>query len=277
MTQIKDQINCSFVLFHYFWNGFVIFRAILVKITLHFGTASTGTFTEHNNLEFQLITEIEPPRILMIVHYVWYSNSVWFRIICVIFMQQILFQSVDTFFQYLYTIKCFITVRVDWFPFTEQHLKKDKLLSDNNRILFNTHPYYGGGIEDDHIPFLHRSKSSNVFFRLPPLTKTVHTFINFFLIYVPLYDNKMLLKRSTVVYFTHSLLFYMSVHFYFCGADVPILHLISAPFPSVWHRMSDDAAHIDYHTTEDFNKVFRVFVASYLHLDALHTQCRRKK
>lgn len=178
---------------------------------------------------------------------------------------------------YLYTIKCFITVRVNWFPFTEQHLKKDKLLSDNNRILFNTHPYYGGGIEDDHIPFLHRSKSSNVFFRLPPLTKTVHTFINFFLIYVPLYDNKMLLKRSTVVYFTHSLLFYMSVHFYFCGADVPILHLISAPFPSVWHRMSDDAAHIDYHTTEDFNKVFRVFVASYLHLDALHTQCRRKK
>lgn len=122
-------------------------------------------------------------------------------------MQQILLQSVDTFFQYLYTIKCFITVRVDWFPFTEQHLKKDKLLSDNNRILFNTHPYYGGGIEDDHIPFLHRSKSSNVFFRLPPLTKTVHTFINFFLIYVPLYDNKMLLKRSTVVYFTHSLLF----------------------------------------------------------------------
>lgn len=97
----------------------------------------------------------------------------------------------------------------------EQHLKKDKLLSDNNRILFNTHPYYGGGIEDDHIPFLHR--------------------------------------------------------------NVPILHLISAPFPSVWHRMSDDAAHIDYHTTEDFNKVFRVFVASYLHLDALHTQCRRKK
>uniref|UniRef100_A0A8W8I4T7 glutaminyl-peptide cyclotransferase n=1 Tax=Magallana gigas TaxID=29159 RepID=A0A8W8I4T7_MAGGI len=78
----------------------------------------------------------------------------------------------------------------------EQHLKKDKLLSDNNRILFNTHPYYGGGIEDDHIPFLHR--------------------------------------------------------------NVPILHLISAPFPSVWHRMSDDAAHIDYHTTEDFNKVFRV-------------------
>lgn len=126
----------------------------------------------------------------------WYSNSVWFRIICVIFMQQILLQSVDTFFQYLYTIKCFITVRVDWFPFTEQHLKKDKLLSDNNRILFNTHPYYGGGIEDDHIPFLHRSKSSNVFFRLPPLTKTVHTFINFFLIYVPLYDNKMLLKKK---------------------------------------------------------------------------------
>lgn len=84
-------------------------------------------------------------------------------------------------------------------------------------------------------------------------------------------------KSSTVVYFSLSLFFYMFVHFYSCGADVPILHLISAPFPSVWHRMSDDAAHIDYHTTEDFNKVFRLFVASYLHLDALHNQCRRKK
>nr|XP_022332143.1 glutaminyl-peptide cyclotransferase-like [Crassostrea virginica]XP_022332144.1 glutaminyl-peptide cyclotransferase-like [Crassostrea virginica] len=97
----------------------------------------------------------------------------------------------------------------------EQHLRKERLLSNNNRILFNIHQSYGGGIEDDHIPFLHRS--------------------------------------------------------------VPILHLISAPFPSVWHRMSDDAAHIDYHTTQDFNKIFRVFVASYLHLDALHNQCRRKK
>lgn len=97
----------------------------------------------------------------------------------------------------------------------EQHLKKDRLLHDNNRFLFNTHQLFGGGIEDDHIPFLHKG--------------------------------------------------------------VPILHLISAPFPRVWHRMTDDAAHIDYHTTDDFNRIFRVFVASYLHLDALHNQCRKKK
>lgn len=214
-----------------------------------------------------------------LLHYLQYSNSVWFRIICVIFMQQILFQGVDTFSNTIHKYLCWITVWDDWFPFTEQHLKRDKLLNDNNRILFNTHPYYGGGIEDDHIPFLHRSKSSTVFSDSTTFSKNSAYFYPFFLIHVPLYHNNMLKRQycCTWIFFSLSLLFYMFVHFYSCGADVPILHLISAPFPSVWHRMSDDAAHIDYHTTEDFNKVFRLFVASYLHLDALHNQCRRKK
>lgn len=37
VTEIKDQINCTFVWFHYFWHGFVILQAILVKKkTLYF-------------------------------------------------------------------------------------------------------------------------------------------------------------------------------------------------------------------------------------------------
>ena len=50
-------------------------------------------------------------------------------------------------------------------------------------------------------------------------------------------------------------------------ADVPILHLISYPFPDVWHRESDNEQNLDYHSIDDLIKVLRVFVAEYLHLD----------
>ncbi|KAJ8308940.1 hypothetical protein KUTeg_013814 [Tegillarca granosa] len=66
-------------------------------------------------------------------------------------------------------------------------------------------------------------------------------------------------------------------HIPFLRKGVPILHLISAPFPSVWHKMSDNGDAINYQVTENFNRIFRVFVASYLHLDALLGSCRRKK
>ncbi|XP_060063663.1 glutaminyl-peptide cyclotransferase-like [Ylistrum balloti] len=58
---------------------------------------------------------------------------------------------------------------------------------------------------------------------------------------------------------------------------VPILHLISYPFPKVWHRMSDNAKAIDYAVTENFNRIFRTFVADFLHLDANLNGCRRRK
>ncbi|XP_062569690.1 glutaminyl-peptide cyclotransferase-like [Saccostrea cucullata] len=86
----------------------------------------------------------------------------------------------------------------------ERYLKKKRLLHYNEITLFNKHPNFESGIEDDHIPFLHKG--------------------------------------------------------------VPILHLVSAPFPSVWHKMTDAAAHIDYYTTLDFIKIFRLFVADYLQL-----------
>ena len=47
---------------------------------------------------------------------------------------------------------------------------------------------------------------------------------------------------------------------------VPILHIISSPFPSVWHKMSDNARAIDRSTVEKLNMVLRIFVSEYLSL-----------
>lgn len=47
---------------------------------------------------------------------------------------------------------------------------------------------------------------------------------------------------------------------------VPILHIIPSPFPKVWHKVSDDRTAIDVNTIENLNKIFRVFVAEYLHV-----------
>ena len=51
-------------------------------------------------------------------------------------------------------------------------------------------------------------------------------------------------------------------------AGVPVLHLISYPFPSVWHRLSDDAAHVEPWLCADLLRVFRVFLGGLLRLDA---------
>jgi glutaminyl-peptide cyclotransferase len=42
--------------------------------------------------------------------------------------------------------------------------------------------------------------------------------------------------------------------------------LIPTPFPSVWHTAADDMSALDFNTIENLNKIFRVFVAEYLHL-----------
>ncbi|KAH3854546.1 glutaminyl-peptide cyclotransferase-like protein [Dreissena polymorpha] len=51
--------------------------------------------------------------------------------------------------------------------------------------------------------------------------------------------------------------------------DLPVLHLISAPFPAVWHQMSDDESAINWDVTDNFNRIFRIFVANYLNLSAV--------
>lgn len=49
-------------------------------------------------------------------------------------------------------------------------------------------------------------------------------------------------------------------------SDVPILHLISNPFPREWHTVKDDRNIIDMDTVENINKILRVFVAEYLNM-----------
>jgi len=55
-------------------------------------------------------------------------------------------------------------------------------------------------------------------------------------------------------------------HIPFKRRGVPILHLISVPFPKAWHKMGDNASSLDFRRISDLNKILRVFVAEYLHL-----------
>lgn len=62
----------------------------------------------------------------------------------------------------------------------------------------------------------------------------------------------------------------------FLERGVEILHLISTPFPSVWHKMTDDWEHLDFDLIDDFSRVFRVFISNVLHLQPEDRGCRRK-
>ena len=55
-------------------------------------------------------------------------------------------------------------------------------------------------------------------------------------------------------------------HIPFLRRGVPVVHLISAPFPSTWHTPGDNLASLDWDTTEDLMVVFRSFMASILDL-----------
>jgi glutaminyl-peptide cyclotransferase len=55
-------------------------------------------------------------------------------------------------------------------------------------------------------------------------------------------------------------------HIPFLNRGVDILHVITTPFPSVWHKDGDDKSALDFPTIENLNRIFRVYVTSYLHL-----------
>jgi len=55
-------------------------------------------------------------------------------------------------------------------------------------------------------------------------------------------------------------------HVPFQQKGVPILHLISYPFPKEWHKQSDNEAALDYDTINNIGRILRVFVCEYLHL-----------
>ncbi|XP_075534232.1 glutaminyl-peptide cyclotransferase-like isoform X7 [Dermacentor variabilis] len=48
--------------------------------------------------------------------------------------------------------------------------------------------------------------------------------------------------------------------------DVPIVHVIPNPFPSVWHTLDDNAENLDHSTINNLNKIFKAFLAEYLRL-----------
>uniref|UniRef100_A0A914CWI0 Glutaminyl-peptide cyclotransferase n=1 Tax=Acrobeloides nanus TaxID=290746 RepID=A0A914CWI0_9BILA len=53
-------------------------------------------------------------------------------------------------------------------------------------------------------------------------------------------------------------------HIPFMKKGVPIMHLITVPFPSVWHTQQDNESALDYNTIENIDSILRVFVAEYL-------------
>ncbi|XP_055916564.1 glutaminyl-peptide cyclotransferase isoform X2 [Eupeodes corollae] len=53
-------------------------------------------------------------------------------------------------------------------------------------------------------------------------------------------------------------------HVPFLRLGVPIVHLIPIPFPNEWHTKDDDMSIIDYTTTENLNRILRIFVMEYL-------------
>ena len=58
-------------------------------------------------------------------------------------------------------------------------------------------------------------------------------------------------------------------HLHFLRNNVPVLHLISVPFPHAWHTDGDNLESLDKNSSEDLLALFRVFAASVLNLTDL--------
>ncbi|GAA5825448.1 hypothetical protein JCM3770_000811 [Rhodotorula araucariae] len=56
-------------------------------------------------------------------------------------------------------------------------------------------------------------------------------------------------------------------HVPFLEQGVPVVHLISVPFPKVWHTIKDDASALDLATMKAWSLILRLTVAEYLGLD----------
>ncbi|XP_054166969.1 glutaminyl-peptide cyclotransferase-like [Oppia nitens] len=83
-------------------------------------------------------------------------------------------------------------------------------------------------------------------------------------------DLKLMESSRRTNYFQTSRSFYGGIdddHRPFQERGVPILHIIATPFPSVWHKDSDNKKNIDNPTVNNLLKIFKIFVAQYLNLD----------
>ena len=61
-------------------------------------------------------------------------------------------------------------------------------------------------------------------------------------------------------------------HLPFIARGVPVLHLIPASFPSVWHTAKDDGEHLDIPTVEDWAMLTAAFAAEYMDLEGHFTE-----
>jgi len=57
-------------------------------------------------------------------------------------------------------------------------------------------------------------------------------------------------------------------HIPFDQRGVPVLHLIAAPFPPVWHKVEDDMDHIHQSTVMAWSMLLRCVVAEYMRIDS---------
>jgi len=78
-------------------------------------------------------------------------------------------------------------------------------------------------------------------------------------------NNKYFIKSEGMVGTTK--LFIDDDHKPFLRKNVPILHIIPYPFPSVWHKPSDDASALDEDTIKDLDLIFKLFVVKELQLN----------
>lgn len=74
--------------------------------------------------------------------------------------------------------------------------------------------------------------------------------------------------RSSTNYFKNQRSFGMieDDHVPFFRRGVKILHLITSPFPSVWHRDTDNFDALDFPTIRNLVQIFKVFVSEYFNL-----------
>lgn len=47
---------------------------------------------------------------------------------------------------------------------------------------------------------------------------------------------------------------------------VPVLHLITTPFPQNWHRETDNGSNLHYPTIRNLIKIFRLYLVDYFQL-----------
>ncbi|XP_003385059.1 PREDICTED: glutaminyl-peptide cyclotransferase-like [Amphimedon queenslandica] len=55
-------------------------------------------------------------------------------------------------------------------------------------------------------------------------------------------------------------------HIPFLNKGVPIVHVIPVPFPSQWHKLSDNANAINWNNVLNLKKIFTLFLYEYFHL-----------